>query len=233
MKCCFQCRQFEEGLEILYEMRSKGYTFDGFAYCTVIAALIKIGRIEEADEIIRLMQHSGIQPDLVSYNTLMNLYCRQGRLDDAMKLLSDIEKEGLECDKYTHTIIIDGLCKAGNFSGAKQHLNYMNALGFGYNLVALNCILDGLGKAGQIDHAMKFFESMEVKDSFTYTIQVQNLCRARRFLCASKIMVLCINSGFRILRATQRAVINGLCSIGYTNEARKLKLKLRVARLLQ
>ncbi|RYR73532.1 hypothetical protein Ahy_A02g007912 isoform B [Arachis hypogaea] len=163
MKCCFQCRQFDEALEILHEMRSKGYTFDGYAYCTVIAALIKIGRIEEADEIVRLMQHSGIQPDLVSYNTLINLYCRQGRLDDAMKLLGEIEKEGLECDQYTHTIIINGLCKAGNFLGAKQHLIYMNSLGFGYNLVAHNCILHGLGKAGHIDHAMKWFESMEDK----------------------------------------------------------------------
>ncbi|XP_052113772.1 putative pentatricopeptide repeat-containing protein At4g17915 [Arachis duranensis] len=208
-----ECRQFDEALEILHEMRSKGYTFDGYAYCTVIAALIKIGRIEEADEIVRLMQHSG-------------------RLDDAMKLLGEIEKEGLECDQYTHTIIINGLCKAGNFLGAKQHLIYMNSLGFGYNLVAHNCILHGLGKAGHIDHAMKWFESMEVKDSFTYTIIVHNLCRARRFLCASKIMVLCLNSGFRILRATQRAVIDGLCSIGYTNEVRKLKLKLRVIRLL-
>ncbi|RYR73529.1 hypothetical protein Ahy_A02g007912 isoform F [Arachis hypogaea] len=102
MKCCFQCRQFDEALEILHEMRSKGYTFDGYAYCTVIAALIKIGRIEEADEIVRLMQHSGIQPDLVSYNTLINLYCRQGRLDDAMKLLGEIEKEDVNFPVYTN-----------------------------------------------------------------------------------------------------------------------------------
>ena len=107
------------------------------------------------------------------------------------------------------SIIVDGLCKAGNFDGAQRHLNYMNSLGFGSNLVAFNCFLDGLGKAGHIDHALRLFEVMEVKDSFTYTIVVHNLCRARRFLCASKVLVSCLKCGYQVLRATQRAVIVG------------------------
>ena len=147
-------------------------------------------------------------------------------------LLDEIEGEGLECDQYTHTIIVDGLCKAGNFDGAQRHLNYMNSLGFGSNLVAFNCFLDGLGKAGHIDHALRLFEVMEVKDSFTYTIVVHNLCRARRFLCASKVLVSCLKCGYQVLRATQRAVIVGLRSIGYANEARKVKLTIRLAQFV-
>jgi len=163
---------------------------------------------------------------------LINLYCRQGRLEDALKLLDEIEEEGLECDQYTHTIIVDGLCKAGDFDGAQRHLNYMNTLGFGYNLVAFNCMLDGLGKAGHIDHALKLFEMMEVKDSFTYTILVHNLCKAGSFLSASKVLVSCLKCGYQVLRATQRAVLDGLRSIGFTNEERKLRKRIRLARLM-
>lgn len=213
-------------------MRSLGFAFDGFAYCMVIAAMIKTGRMQEAEEIFEMMVSSGVRQDLVSYNTLINLYCRQGRLDDALRLLDEIEGEGLECDQYTHTIIVDGLCQAGNFVGAQRHLNYMNSLGFGSNLVAFNCFLDGLGKAGHIDHALRLFEVMEVKDSFTYTIVVHNLCRARRFLCASKVLVSCLKCGYQVLRATQRAVIVGLRSIGYANEARKVKLTIRLAQFV-
>ncbi|KAF1891375.1 hypothetical protein Lal_00017007 [Lupinus albus] len=35
-----------------------------------------------------------------------------------------------------------------------------------------------------------------------------------------------------ILKATHRAIVDGLISIGYTNEAMKLKSKIRIARLL-
>ncbi|CAL5207734.1 unnamed protein product [Lathyrus oleraceus] len=109
----------------------------------------------------------------------------------------------------------------------------MKSLGFGFNLVAFNCMLDCLGKAGHIDQAVKVFDSMEVKDSFTYTILVHNLCRAKKFLFASKLLVACLKSGFQILRATQRVVINGLCTAGFVNEARKVKSKIRTARLMR
>jgi pentatricopeptide repeat protein len=114
---------------------------------------------------------------------------------------------------------------------AKKHLDYMNTLGFGFNLVAFNCYLDCLGKAGHIDQAVKVFDTMEVKDSFTCTILVHNLCRAKKFIFASKLLVLYIKSGFQILRATQRAVIDGLISAGFNNEARKVKSKIWSARL--
>lgn len=232
MKRCFRSRQFELGLEILSEMKSEGHMYDGFAYCTAISALVKMGKIKEANDCMEQMIGNGIVLDLVSYNTLINLYCKEGKLEAAFKLLDEIEKGGLECDRYTHTIIIDGLCKAGNIEGAQQHLSYMNTMGFDSNLVALNCMIDGLCKAGQIDCAMKLFESMEIKDSFTYTSLVHNLCRARRFRSASKLLLSCLKNGMKILKSTQRAVLDGLRNSGYTSEARKLKSKIWSIRLL-
>jgi pentatricopeptide repeat protein len=106
----------------------------------------------------------------------------------------------------------------------------MNTLGFGFNLVAFNIYLDCLGKAGHIDQALKVFDTMEVKD-FTCTIMVHNLCSVKKFIFASKLLVFYIKSGFQVLRATQRAVIDGLCTPGYNNEARKVKSKIWSARL--
>ena len=72
-------------------MRSLGFAFDGFAYCMVIAAMIKTGRMQEAEEIFEMMVSSGVRQDLVSYNTLINLYCRQGRLDDVLNLFCPVK----------------------------------------------------------------------------------------------------------------------------------------------
>ncbi|KAH7842776.1 hypothetical protein Vadar_009133 [Vaccinium darrowii] len=214
-------------------MKEKGYTFDAFAYCTVMGALIKRGRIDEASEFMENMVRDGIELDMVSYNTLINMYCKKGNLEAAYNLLDEIEKGGFECDKYTHTILIDGLCKASNVEGAERHLRYMNVMGFDSNLVAFNCLLDGLCKAGQVDYAMKVFKSMELKDSFTYSSLVHNLCKARRFHSASKLLLSCLRSGVKILRSAQRAVLLGLSSSGYSREASKLRSKIRLAKLLQ
>ena len=138
----------------------------------------------------------------------------------------------MECDEYTHTILIDGLCKAGNVEGALRHLKNMTKMGFDSTLVAQNCVIDGLCKVGQLDHAIKMFASMEVKDSFTYSSMVHNLCKARRYRHASRLLLACLRGGMKILRANQRSVIDGLCYSGYTSEARRLKSKIRLARIL-
>ncbi|MBA0697203.1 hypothetical protein Goari_003695, partial [Gossypium aridum] len=159
-------------------------------------------------------------------------YCKTGELEEAYKLLDEIEKKGLECDKYTHTIMIDGLCKAGKVEVAAQHLKYMNMMGFDSNLVAYNCLVDGLCKVGQINDAIKVYKSMEVRDSFTYSSLVYNLCRDRRYHSAAKLLLSCLRSGMKILKSAQRAVLLGLRYSGFPREAKRLKSKIRIARIL-
>ncbi|KAL3499969.1 hypothetical protein ACH5RR_039062 [Cinchona calisaya] len=142
------------------------------------------------------------------------------------------KKMGLECDKYTHTILIDGLCKVGNMKGGQCHLKYMNMMSIGTNLVAFNCFIDGLCKLGQVDHAMQVFESLKVKDEFTYSSLVRGLCKGGRFHLPAKLLQSCIKSGMRILRSDQKAVICGLRSSGFSHEAKKLQTKIRLAKLL-
>ncbi|KAL5763075.1 hypothetical protein ACOSP7_019339 [Xanthoceras sorbifolium] len=232
MKCCFRYKQFRLGFEVLLDMEREGYTFDGYAYCTVIAALVKEGRTKEATDYMERMMRSGIQLDIVSYNTLINLYCREGNLEVVSELLCDMEKWGLECDKYNHTIMINGLCRSGDIKRAREHLYSMNMKGFDSKFVAYNCVVDGLGKADQIDHAMEMFKSMERKDTFTYSSVIHNLCKARRYSCASKLLLSCLRNGLKLLDSAQQAVINGLFSSGFPCEAKRLCSIIRTAQML-
>ncbi|KAL0552213.1 hypothetical protein IC582_011319 [Cucumis melo] len=104
--------------------------------------------------------------DMTFYNTFINFYCKEGKLEAAYKLLDEIESRGLECDDCTHSIITNGLCRVCNIEGAMRHLNCVYTTGFASN-VALNCLIDRLCKAGQINRAIRLFESMEARDSFT------------------------------------------------------------------
>ncbi|CAN1337253.1 Putative pentatricopeptide repeat-containing protein At4g17915 [Linum perenne] len=214
-------------------MKSKGYTYDGFGYCTALSALLKVGKVEEAATFKEEMINNGIELDLVSYNTLMNLSCKEGKVEDAYSLIDEIEKKGFGCDKYTHTIIVDGLCKAGDIEGAQRHLRIMNMMGFDSTLAATNSVIDKLTKVGNYDHAMKMFESMEVRDSFTYSSLVYNLSKARRFRCASELLLSCARKGMKILPAAKRAVLDGLQSAGFQADARRLREKIRYFQIIK
>ncbi|KAM3319011.1 hypothetical protein P3S67_006211 [Capsicum chacoense] len=199
MKCCFGYRQFEEGFKIFAEMRNKRYsTYDTFAYCTVTSLLLKTGRITEANEYLGYIITSGFS---LSFNTIFNLYCKEGQLHNAFKLLYEAEKGGLESDKYTHAILIDGLCRTGNLEEAQQQLNRIIEMGFDSNLVAWNSFINGLCKAGHLDYATQIFESMDMKDSVTYSTIVRGFCKAKRFRAASKLLISCIRGGMEILKS--------------------------------
>uniref|UniRef100_A0A2P2IX21 Putative pentatricopeptide repeat-containing protein At4g17915 n=1 Tax=Rhizophora mucronata TaxID=61149 RepID=A0A2P2IX21_RHIMU len=79
---------------------------------------------------------------------------------------------------------------------------------------------------------MKISDAIGMRDSFTYSSLVHNLCKAGRFHCASKLLLSCLTSGMKILRSAQRAVLDGLQCSGFPGEARRLKSKIKLARIL-
>ncbi|CAN1191293.1 Pentatricopeptide repeat-containing protein At5g46680 [Linum perenne] len=181
-------------------MKSKGY-YDRFAYCTAVSALLKVRRVEEAATIMAELINYGIELDLASYNTLMNLLWKEGKVENAYNLIDEMEKKGLKGDKYTHTILVDGLCKKGDIEEALRGLRIMkNMWGFD-SIAATNSVIDRLVKVGNHELAMKMFQSMEGRDSFTYSSLVYQLSKDRGFRYALKHLLFCVEKGIKLLPA--------------------------------
>ncbi|KAL1223798.1 Pentatricopeptide repeat-containing protein [Cardamine amara subsp. amara] len=230
LKLYFKTKRFEKGLRLFWKMKEEGYTFDGYANCAVVSALIKTGKAEEAYECMKELVRSGTRSqDIVSYNTLLNLYFKDGNLDAVDDLLDEIDRKGLKPDDYTHTIIVHGLLSVGYTGGAEKHLACMGKMGMKPSVVTCNCLIDGLCKAGHVDRAMRLFESMEVRDEFTYTSVVHNLCKDARLVCASKLLLLCYNKGMKIPSSARRAVLSGLRMTVSYQAARKTHHKIKAA----
>ncbi|KAF9621857.1 hypothetical protein IFM89_028445 [Coptis chinensis] len=200
------------------EMKSKGYNFDSFGYCTVISVLAKLGLTREANYCIGEMVRNGIGLDLVAYNTLFNVYCREGKLENAFGLANELQKCGMESDQYTHTILVDGMCRSGDMDGAERHLKLMEMKGFKSNFVASNCLLNGLCQA------MKVFGRMEYKDDFTYS------CKAKQFFAAARLIKTSLIEDVKVLKSAQKATVFGLRSTGYKREASQLQSAITVAK---
>ncbi|XP_010495770.1 PREDICTED: pentatricopeptide repeat-containing protein At5g46680 [Camelina sativa] len=230
LKMYFKTRRIEKGLQLFMKMKKEGYTFDGYANCAVVSALIKTGRAEEAYECMEELVRSGTRSqDIVSYNTLLNLYFKDGNLDAVEDLLEEIEVKGLKLDDHTHTIIVNGLLNIGHTGGAEKHMACMGEMGTLPSVVTCNCMIDGLCKAGHVDRAMRLFASMEVRDEFTYTSVVHNLCKDGQLVCASKLLLSCYNKGMKIPSSARRAVLSGLRTTVSYQAARKTHFKIKAA----
>ncbi|KAL3568848.1 hypothetical protein D5086_028738 [Populus alba] len=73
---------------------ARGYTFDGFAYCTVVGALVKTCRIEEPSHYMERMVNTGIGIEMTSYNAPINLNCKGSKLEVACEILDEMDKVG-------------------------------------------------------------------------------------------------------------------------------------------
>ncbi|CAA7043030.1 unnamed protein product [Microthlaspi erraticum] len=229
LKLYFKTRRIRRGLELFLEMQREGYTYDGYAYFAVVSALIKTGRTREAFEYMQELVKKGRRHDIVSYNTLLNLYFREGDLRAVDDLLGEIERRGMRADEYTHTIIVNGLLRNGQRRRAEKHFVSMGESEMG--IVTCNCLVDGLCKAGHVDRAMRLFESMEVRDEYTYTSVVHSLCKEMRFVCASKLLLSCYSKGIKIPASARRAVLSGLRMSGCYGEAKLAKAKMKLTQL--
>jgi pentatricopeptide repeat protein len=121
---------------------------------------------------------------------------------------------------------MNGLCEEVDVYGAME---YMNVVGFNSNLVALNTMVDGWCKADWIDCALKIFDSMDTRDSFSHSSLIHNLCKDGRFRCASKLLLSCVRSGMSILPSTKHAVFDSLSRSGCQREAKRLKSEIKLA----
>ncbi|KAJ6870153.1 hypothetical protein NC652_035924 [Populus alba x Populus x berolinensis] len=75
-------------------------------------------------------------------------------------------------------------------------------------------MVDGWCKADWIDCALKIFDSMDTRDSFSHSSLIHNLCKDGRFRCASKLLLSCVRSGMSILPSTKHAVFDSLSRSG-------------------
>ncbi|CAA0839058.1 Pentatricopeptide repeat-containing protein [Striga hermonthica] len=187
-----------------FGLRPNAWTYTTVMKCCfkVVGALLKLGRRQDTYSCIAQMVKIGYDRDIVSCNTILYWHVWEGRLENAYSLLNLAAERGLNFDAYTHTMLINGLCKAGDFDGARRHLNHMNKMGYNC-LVASNCFIDGLCKFGHLDYALKVFNSMDVKDSCTYSSLIHTLCRKQRCRQAGELLLSCIEAGMEILLGTR------------------------------
>ncbi|KAK8281599.1 hypothetical protein V6Z12_D09G250600 [Gossypium hirsutum] len=228
----------DEGLNLFFEMVSKGITPDVVVYSSLEAVKFfdemigrgiaaDLGMWKEAIRIFDRMVGEGISPDEITFTTLISshemfAFMRQkemkptlaGQLDEAAKLFRSIPDQGYEVNSQK---IDEGfqLFRDMQFQGCKP------------NARTYNTLIQALCRVGRVRTAKKMFDEMYVcgsqsPTSFTYTIMLDGLCKNGHVDEAIAL--------FRSLEGTKyessielySILIYGMCRTGRMEEARNM-----------
>ncbi|KAM3246864.1 hypothetical protein P3L10_008631 [Capsicum annuum] len=219
--------------EFLNELVESGHIPNAITYTIVMKCCFRYRQFEEGFKIFAEMRNKRYSTyNAFAYCTVTSLLLKTGRITEANEYLGYIITSGFSLSFNTIFNLYCKEGKTGNLEEAQQQLNHIIEMGFDSNLVAWNSFINGLCKASHLDYATKIFESMDMKDSVTYSTIVRDFCKAKRFRAASKLLISCIKGGMKNLKSDERIVIDGLHSGGVMHEATKVQSKIRLAKLL-
>ncbi|KAF3614524.1 putative abhydrolase domain-containing proteinB1-like [Capsicum annuum] len=235
----------ENALMLFRRLKGHGFIPQIVTYNILIHGLCKSGRGKIAREFLNELVESGHIPNAITYTIVMKCCFRYRQFEEGFKIFAEMRNKRYSTyNAFAYCTVTSLLLKTGriteaneylgtgNLEEAQQQLNHIIEMGFDSNLVAWNSFINGLCKASHLDYATKIFESMDMKDSVTYSTIVRDFCKAKRFRAASKLLISCIKGGMKNLKSDERIVIDGLHSGGVMHEATKVQSKIRLAKLL-
>ncbi|RWR81786.1 pentatricopeptide repeat-containing protein, chloroplastic-like protein [Cinnamomum micranthum f. kanehirae] len=185
-------------LEAMRQQQDSSSQPDHVTYTTVISALVKAGSMDRARLMLAEMARVGVPANRITYNVLLKGYCQQIQINKARDLLHDMAADaGIEPDVVSYNILMDGCILIDDSAGALAYFNEMRARGIGPTKVSYTTLMKAFVMAGQPKLAQKVFDEM-MKDP-----------RVKADLAAWNMLV------------------EGYCSVGLVEEAKKIVERMR------
>ncbi|XP_047944154.1 pentatricopeptide repeat-containing protein At2g17140 isoform X2 [Salvia hispanica] len=200
-----------EAQAVLKEMVDDGVQPNAHSYNILINGLCKSGMLADARRVVSLMITGGVSPDVTTYSALLQGYCRKGKNVEANKILNEMTRAGCVPNAYTYNILLHSLWREGRTEEAERLMQKMNERGDGLDTVSCNIVIDGLCRSGNVDKAVEIVSEMWTHGSAALGNLGNSyigLVDENRKKCLPDLI-------------TYSTIINGLCSDGRLDEAKK------------
>jgi len=168
---------WQQSLELLAEMESKGIEPSEVTYSVAIKACGAGGQWQKALELLETMRRKKMPINLFVYNAAITAVSKaakqraRGRDGDSdgqlwtevMTLLDNMRKEGIDPDGFSFSSAISCCGSEGRWEEALQLMDIMENGGprTRPNKVAYTAAISSCGRAGEVDHAMRLFRQMK------------------------------------------------------------------------
>jgi len=160
-----RARSLKDGIRVLQDIESEGYSPNVFHYSAVISKCSKEGELPEwraALTLLKRMQNQGVAENVIPYNAAAISACgKAGRTNTAVGLLAEVKQQGLEPDVITYNAAISACEKGSRTDTALDLLAEMKQRGVEPNVITYSAVISACEKGSRTDTALELLAEMK------------------------------------------------------------------------
>ncbi|KAI4319224.1 hypothetical protein MLD38_032851 [Melastoma candidum] len=232
---CFRRRDVDGALQLVANLRVRGYTPNSVNIGNVVYVLCDSGRFAEAFDWFVLSVLSGVVPDEQTCNFVIARLLESGdpdRVLDVLRRLGGARPEYV-CRLSNYNRLVHLLCKKRRFCKARDVLFEARSKGHVLDCVSWTTLITGYGEFGDAENAQKVFNEMcangVMPNSLTYAalasgyLRKQDLETGREFI--SKTWdAMKREADVNVNSAAFACVVDSLCKGGFFNEVFRISM---------
>ncbi|KAJ8900419.1 hypothetical protein K2173_025196 [Erythroxylum novogranatense] len=247
-----QAGNITHSLKMLDLMQQSGCAPNVYTYTVVIHGLCEFGRIQEADALLFHMLDFGVQPNHITYSILVKAHVVAGRVDQAFEIMSLMVKNGCQPNSVIYSALLAGYAmsntttKVDNLDPpveseedgiSENHIarNINVELAFelgdkiekygGSAIDFCDFLVEYLCRCGRVTEADCLVRDKVKKGLFpdkAASSVIEWHCRKQQYRSCLDLMKWMLSSGFVPCFESYHLVIEGLCSVGNSEQAKIL-----------
>ncbi|XP_024996625.1 putative pentatricopeptide repeat-containing protein At5g47460 [Cynara cardunculus var. scolymus] len=193
-----------------YALRS-GSTFNGFVSSALIDLYVKLDMLKDAHKLFDEIP----EPGLVAWNSLISGYVRSGKFRKALNLFLELERSRIRSDSYSFTSVLSVCGQLSLIRFGKAVHSRIVRFGVECSTFVSNCLIDMYGKCDHIEDAIKIFDEMWFKDTFSWNSVIGASVRNQRIELAFGFLNRMPNPD----TVSYNEMINGIAQFGNMEQA--------------
>ncbi|XP_008791830.2 pentatricopeptide repeat-containing protein At2g22410, mitochondrial-like [Phoenix dactylifera] len=165
------CEQFSEvflGEEIHCMIFKLGFDSDLLVQNGLTHFYVKNGLLESARKVFDEL----CQRDVVSWTTMIDGYSQKGLPDEALRLFYRMLLMSIQPNEVTMITVLSAISQLGHLRLGKLVHEYIRKSDLNVTINLMNALVDMYGKCDCVDSAREVFDSMGIKDVFSWTSMV-------------------------------------------------------------
>ncbi|XP_062185344.1 putative pentatricopeptide repeat-containing protein At5g37570 [Phragmites australis] len=164
-----KCGDLEGARTLFDEMPERTAT----AYTSLIGGYTKAGNLEAARSLFDRLEDR----DVFSWSAMISGYAQNGYPGEALRIFNEFHEQGVHPDELVIVGLMSACSQIGNVVLARWIEDYIAKYSIDMNNVhVLAGLVNMNAKCGDLERATFFFESMPVRDVFSYCSMMQGHC---------------------------------------------------------
>ncbi|CAF1371285.1 unnamed protein product [Rotaria sordida] len=151
----------------LFDEMPDNYRNDNVVLTSATHMLMKFGEAESAERVIKLMRNK----DVITYGALMNGYNMNGEPWKYFEVWEEMKQRDIVLNEIIWTILI-GACSKIGMIRQSQYILHQVPLHIQNQKQVQNSVIHMWGKCGSVEKARNVYESVDDRDTVTYTAMI-------------------------------------------------------------